>query len=110
MATVKQTRSQRVILDVPRLVRGEAEGTPGFEKDALTLIVNAHGALIMLEAKVAVGHKVIVTNIQSREELEGAVAYVGPAYAGVARIGIQFSKPTPEFWSLSSTPSDWRLS
>jgi hypothetical protein len=103
----KQRRSQRVILDVLLLVRGESEDNRAFEEDALTLIVNAHGAVVMLEAKVALGQKVIVTNVKSGDECEGAVAFVGPAHAGLARVGIQFSRPAPGFWLLSSPPEDW---
>ena len=105
----KQRRSQRVILDLPLLVRGENEDEQAFEEDALTLIVNAHGALVMLEGKLVLGQRVIVKNIESRDEREGAVAFVGPAYAGLARVGIEFNKPAPEFWLLSSPPADWRL-
>jgi hypothetical protein len=103
----RKRRSQRVILDVPLLVRGESEDKRAFEEDALTLIVNAHGALVMLEEKVVLGQKVILTNIKSGDEREGSVRYVGPAYAGVVRVGIQFSRPAPEFWLLSSPPTDW---
>lgn len=106
----KRRRSQRVVLDVPLLVRGKNEDRPGFEADALTLIVNAHGALVIFEAKVALGQKVIMTNISSGDELEGAIAFVAPAYDGLVRVGIQFSRPAPRFWSLSSPPSDWGLS
>lgn len=110
MLVHKQRRSRRLILDVPLLVRGENEDKRAFEEDALTLIVNAHGALVMLEAKVALGQKVIVTNIKSGDECEGAVAYVRPARTGLTRVGIKFSRPAPEFWLLSSPPTDWSLS
>jgi hypothetical protein len=105
----KQRRSQRVILDVPLLVRGEDEHKHkhAFQEDAMALIVNAHGALVILEASVTVGQKVIVTNVKSGEEREGTVAFVSSAYAGLAKVGIQFDKPAPEFWSLRSPPTDW---
>jgi hypothetical protein len=102
-------RSQRVILDVPLRVKGENEDEQAFEEDALTLIVNAHGALVMLEARVAVGQKVTLMNTKSGDEREGTVAYVAPAYDGLARVGIQFSRPAPEFWLISSPPTDWSL-
>ena len=109
MLVDKQRRSRRVILDVPLLVRGENEDNRAFEEDALTLIVNAHGALVILEASVTLGQKVIVTNVKSGDEREGVVAFVGSAYAGLAQVGIQFNRPAPEFWSLSSPPIDWSL-
>ena len=74
------------------------------------LIVNAHGALLMLERKVAVGQSVIVTNPKNWDDREGKVAYVGASYAGLARVGIEFTWPAPDFWSVSSSPADWKQS
>jgi hypothetical protein len=96
-----------VILDVPILVGGENEDKQLFEEDALALIVNAHGALVILEARVAIGQKVVVTNVKSGLKREGEVAFVGSAYAGLTRLGIQFNRPAPEFWSLNPSPADW---
>ena len=110
MLVHKQRRSQRVILDVPILVRGENEHKQAFQEDALALVVNAHGALVILEARVAIGQKVIVTNLKSGLKREGEVAFVGSAYDGLARVGIQFNRAAPDFWSLSSPPTDWNPS
>jgi hypothetical protein len=106
----KQRRSQRVILDVPLLVGGENEHKQAFQEDAMALIVNAHGALVILEARVTLGQKVIVTNVRSGDEREGTVAFVSSAYAGLVKVGIQFNRAAPEFWSLSSPPTDWNPS
>ena len=106
----KQRRSQRVILDVPLLVRGQNEQKHAFEEDAMALIVSAHGALVILEATVVVGQKVILRNINSGDEREGTVAFVSPPYAGLAKVGIQFDRPAPEFWSLTPPPADWNPS
>ena len=103
----KQRRSQRVVLDVSLLVTGETEDKQPFEEEVLTLIVNAHGTLVMLEAKVSLGQAVILTNIRSGEKRKGTVAFVGSRNVGLAQVGIQFSTPAPEFWLLSSPPPDW---
>jgi hypothetical protein len=72
--------------------------------------VNAHGALLMLGRKVVVGQSVIVVNPKNWDDCEGKVAYVGPPYAGLARVGIEFTRPAPDFWSVSSPPADWKQS
>lgn len=110
MSGPKQRRSQRVILDRPLLVRGETKDKGAFQENALTLIVNAHGALLVLEAKVELGQKLIVTNTKSGDERDATIAYVRPGYDGLATVGIEFGKPAPEFWWLSSPPADWGLS
>src|SRR4029077_18613708 len=94
----------RIILDVPLVIRGEAADKKAFQAETFTLIVNAHGAQLMLEMKVTLGQKLVVINPENWNECEGKLAYVGPPYAGLARVGIEFTPPAPEFWSVSSPP------
>ena len=105
-----QRRSERIILDVPLVIRGEAADKKTFQEETFTLIVNAHGAQLMLETKVTLGQRLVVLNPNNCDEREGKVAFVGPPYAGLARVGIEFTRPAPEFWSVSSPPSDWKQS
>ena len=106
--SIRQRRSERIILDVPILIRGETADKRTFQEETFTLIVNAHGAQLMLETKVALGQRLVVMNPKNWDECECKVAFVGPPYAGLARVGIEFTRPAPEFWSVSSPPSDWR--
>lgn len=100
-------RSQRVLLRVPLIVMGETpEGTP-FSEEAITLVVNAHGALISLEAKVDKGQKLGVVNLSSGEELACHVVHVGSTNNGKSGVGIEFINPAPFFWRISFPPSDW---
>lgn len=106
-ASTGQRRSERVLIDVPLII--SAEDKQAFQEETFTLVVSAHGALVMLATRVALGQKVVLTNPKNLDEREGTVAYVGPAYAGLARVGIQFSKPAPDFWAIESPPSNWNL-
>jgi hypothetical protein len=108
--SIGQRRSERIILYVPLVVRGVAADNKIFQEEATTLIVNAHGTLLMLGRKVVVGQSVIVVNPKNWDDCEGKVAYVGPPYAGLARVGIEFTRPAPDFWSVSSPPADWKQS
>ena len=103
-------RSKRVILDVPLVISGEGEDKHAFQEETYTVTVSAHGALIVLGTKVELGQKVTLKNVKSRDEREGTVAFLGPPYAGLSTVGIQFMRPSPEFWALSAPPSDWNLS
>jgi hypothetical protein len=103
-------RSQRVILSMPITVR--TDGGPqsaSFEEDTQTLVVNMHGALIVLAAKVAKGQKLLVKNRSTKEEQTCRVATVSPASAGKSQIGVEFLKPSPDFWRISFPPEDWVL-
>jgi hypothetical protein len=105
--STRQRRSERIILDVPLVIRGEAADKKIFQEETFTLIVNAHGAQLMLETKVALGQRLVVVNPKNWDECEGKVAFVGPSFAGLARVGIEFTRPAPEFWSIDSPPADW---
>ena len=96
-------RSQRVVLTVAVTVRTEGDTRDtAFEEETRTLIVNVHGGLIALEGKVDKGHKLRLTNRATQQEELCLVVYVGPASGGKAQIGVEFVKPSPDFWRICS--------
>jgi hypothetical protein len=103
-------RSQRVIVTLPVTVR--TEGGPketSFEEETHTIVVNSHGALIGLRGKVAKGQKLRVTNRATKEEQLCQVASVAPTPGGKPQVGVEFLKPSPDFWRISFPPEDWVL-
>jgi PilZ domain-containing protein len=103
-------RSQRVILSLPVTIR--TEGGPkdaSFEEETHTLVVNLHGALIVLAGKVTKGQQLRLMNRATREEQMCRVATVGLPTGGKAQIGVEFLKPSPDFWHISFPPEDWVL-
>lgn len=108
MVAIEQRRSARVLLDVPIVVRGESLDQSAFREETFTVTVNAHGALLMLANKVALGQKVVLTN-PSLVECEGKVSYLGAFYAGLAKVAVEFNRPAPEFWPVNPVPQDWHF-
>lgn len=101
-------RSQRVILSLRVIVRtDDGPKATSFEEETHTLIVNAHGALIALNNKVAKGQRLRLTNRATKAEQACRVASLGPMSEGKAQIGIEFLKPSPDFWQISFPPEDW---
>jgi hypothetical protein len=100
-------RSQRVLLDLPLIIRGNLEGQGAFQEETFTLTVSAHGVLALLATRVALGQSVVLMNPKNWDECEGRVAYLGSLHAGLAQVGIEFTRPAPEFWSISAPPADW---
>lgn len=101
-------RSQRVIVTLGVTIR--TDGAPkesSFEEETQTLLVNVHGALILLKGRVVKGQKLRLTNRRTKEEQLCRVATVSPASAGKAQVGIEFLKPSPDFWRISFPPEDW---
>ena len=98
-----------MILDVPLVIRGEDADHHPFREETFTITVNAHGGLVVLENRVVLGQKIVLMNPTTWDERDATIASLGPPYAGLATVGFQFAKPSPEFWDLSSPPPDWKI-
>ncbi|MDE3170947.1 MAG: PilZ domain-containing protein [Acidobacteriota bacterium] len=106
MAISAQRRSERVLIDMPIVVRGESGARP-FQEETFTVTISAHGALLMLEADVTLGQKLTVMNPKTTDQQEARVAYKGAIHAGLAQVAVEFAKPSPEFWQMDSPPANW---
>jgi PilZ domain len=100
-------RSQRVLMQVSVRVRGDDAQGKSFEEEATTLAINAHGALIQLQARLKSGGKVLLQHKHTQEEQECMVVFLGPVRSGKAEIGLEFSSPRPTFWRVAFPPEDW---
>lgn len=100
-------RSQRVLMQVGIRVRGKDAQGKEFEEGTETLAINAHGALILLSARVISGGVVHVKHNKTGEEQECHVAFLGPVRSGRAEIGVEFTTPSPNFWRVAFPPEDW---
>jgi PilZ domain len=100
-------RSQRVLMQVPVRVRGKDAPGKDFEEYTETLAINAHGALILLSARLTSGGMVHMRHNKTEEEQECRVAFLGPVRGGKAEIGLEFTAPRPAFWRVAFPPEDW---
>lgn len=104
---ITRRRSQRVLMQVAVRVRGmDAQGKE-FAEETETLAINAHGALILVSARVTSGSKVVMRHNRTQEEQECHVAFLGPVRGGKAEVGLEFSDPRPAFWRVAFPPEDW---
>jgi PilZ domain len=100
-------RSMRVLLSVPIRVTGKTAAKEDFEEQTRTLVVNAHGALISLQAPVAANQHLTVQHKATNESRECRVVHVGTQAAGKIQVGIEFVKPSGSFWQIDFPPDDW---
>ena len=100
-------RSQRVLMQVGIRLRGKDAQGKEFEESTETLAINAHGALVLLAARVTSGSVIQVRHNKTEEEQECHVAFLGPVRGGKAEIGLEFSAPRPTFWRVAFPPEDW---
>ena len=104
----ERRRSQRLLLDVGLVVRGESVAKEAFKEETFTISVSAHGALFALSAKVALGQTLFLVNPEPQSEVEGRVTRFGPPRGGLAQVGVEFAQPTPKFWPVESEPANWK--
>ena len=100
-------RSQRVLMQVGVRVRGKDAQSKDFEEMTETLAINAHGALVLLHARVISGGVIHIKHNKTGEEQECHVAFLGPVRGGKAEIGVEFVTPSPNFWRVAFPPEDW---
>jgi hypothetical protein len=100
-------RSQRVLMQVGIQVSGNDAQGKYFREHTDTLAISAHGALILLHARVTSGSVLKMANNRTQEEQECHVVFLGPVRGEKAEIGLEFSAPRPQFWRVTFPPEDW---
>jgi hypothetical protein len=88
-------------------IRGTDAQGKAVDEETETLAINAHGALVLLNARFTSGSKVQLQHKRTQEEQECHIAFLGPVRAGKAEIGLEFSTPHPTFWRVAFPPEDW---
>jgi hypothetical protein len=91
-------RSKRVKAHVPVVVRFQTADKHSISEKTHTMIVNDHGALILLAAAVEVQQIIRLENVASGEELLCRVTSLGPSFMGKTQVAVEFVMPTPGFW------------
>jgi hypothetical protein len=105
--TGPRRRSQRVLMQVPVRIHGkDAQGAP-FDEETETLAINAHGALVLLQARLTSGSAVQLEHKRTSEHQECHVVFLGPVRGNKSEIGLEFSVPRPQFWRVAFPPEDW---
>lgn len=99
-------RSQRVIFSLPVNVSGET-AAGAFDERTQTLVINAHGALIVLTTKISQGQELKIRTAGNPEQQTCRVVYVGPTTDGKTQFGIEFVKPAPNFWHITFPAEGW---
>jgi hypothetical protein len=100
-------RSQRVLMQVPLRLQGVDTQGQNFEEFTETLAINAHGALVLLAARITSGSVIQMRHTKTQEEQECHVVFLGPVRSGKAEVGLEFTMPRPAFWRVAFPPEDW---
>ncbi|MGA7919323.1 MAG: hypothetical protein WCA38_06590 [Candidatus Acidiferrales bacterium] len=91
-------RSKRVKKRIALRVRMQGGNKQTVAEETHTIIVNDHGALILLATPVSVNQIIRLENLDSKEELLCRVTSLGQNFMGKSQIGVEFIYPAPAFW------------
>jgi hypothetical protein len=93
-------RSGRVFHKIRVQAQGRAHNRKKFKETCETVVVNAHGGLLLLKHEVDNGEMLVLTNPETQEEQECRVVYLGDPGDKGQRVGIEFLTPAPRFWGV----------
>jgi hypothetical protein len=98
-------RSKRLSLPVPVILYGRGADRNSIHEGTRMVSVNADGGLLTLAANVRRNQTLTIVNGKTQEERECRIVYVGRVLRnGRKEIGVEFTRPAPNFWQLSFPP------
>ena len=100
-------RSGRVFHRIRVQAEGRTHNRKKFKETCETVVVNAHGGLLLLKHEVDNGEMLVLTNPETQEEQECRIVYLGEPVEKGQRVGVEFLTPAPRFWGVefSAEPS-----
>lgn len=102
----ERRRSPRVLLVIPVEVAWKSPSGVRIQEHAETEIVNAHGALLRLKARLPKGAIVELTRPRTHDKAQGRVVFTSDsAPDGLCRAGVELSVPSGKFWGVVLPPS-----
>ena len=93
-------RSQRMFHRMKLQALGRNHAGKKFREVCETLVVNAHGGLLILRHEVDNDEMLVLVNPETQEELECRIVFTGESGAKGIRVGVEFLTPAPHFWGI----------
>lgn len=93
-------RSARAFRKMRVQAQGRTHDRKKFKETCETVVVSAHGGLLLLKHEVNNGEMLVLTNPLTQEEQECRVVYLGEPVEKGQRVGIEFLTPAPRFWGV----------
>lgn len=93
-------RSQRMFHRMRLQALGRSHDGRKFREVCETLVVSAHGGLLMLRNEVDNDEILVLVNPETQEEQECRIVYLGETGDRGTRVGVEFLTPAPHFWGI----------
>jgi hypothetical protein len=99
-------RSHRAFHKTRVQAQGRGHNGRKFREVCETVVVNAHGGLLLLGNEVDNGETIVLMNPLTQEEQECRVVYTGESGSRGIRVGVEFLTPAPHFWGIEFNAKD----
>jgi hypothetical protein len=96
-------RARRLPITMPVSVYGYIGEEP-FLENTESINVSARGGLVAISANVGCRQKIILSNLQTDEDVECHVVRLVKSGTGEMLMGIEFPEVAPRFWRTGTTP------
>ena len=73
------------------------------------MLVNAHGAMILLSERVRDGQSLIIRNVMTSEECSCHVIETAGSRDGKFEVVVEFDRAAARFWRVIFPPDDWSI-
>jgi hypothetical protein len=93
-------RSQRMFHKIRVQAQGRGHDGRKFREVCETVVVNAHGGLLMLNNEVDQGETIVLMNPLTQDEQECRIVFTGDSGSKGIRVGVEFLTPAPRFWGI----------
>jgi hypothetical protein len=96
-------RAQRLPITMPVSVYGYVNDEP-FGENTESINVSARGGLVAVSVSVICWQKIVLTNLQTDEDLECRIVRLIRSGTGQILAGLEFPDLEPRFWRTGATP------
>jgi len=101
MGEQQNRRTARVLLKVPIEVKGKGTNGDAFQEKTATVMVDRHGAQIVLKSAPRPGEHVTITNLRSHKSCTFIVVRrVSKSLSAEAEWAVECPDPVPGFWGI----------
>lgn len=100
----ERRRSTRIKVRTSVVVRKQAADKHTVSENTDALVISVHGAMVLLAGEVTVDEFVTLENPTTQQEVLARVTDVGPKIMGKTEVGLEFIKPSPDFWGFKPGP------
>ena len=98
--SVTPRRSGRAFHKIRIQAQGRTHDGKKFKETCETVVVSAHGGLLLLKHEVDSREMLVLTNPLTQEEQECRVVYLSEPLEKGQRVGVEFLTPAPRFWGV----------